>query len=75
MKILLSLMGLILLSGCDSPWQGSGALYIAKKGVIECVQVDAVTFISTRITEYTINGIDYTTHAALDYYANEQCKY
>lgn len=69
-------IALLCLNGCDIalPWQGSGALYIAEKGKIVCKDVDSVTFVSSRSTEYKVNGQLFETDAALDYYQGKKCE-
>jgi hypothetical protein len=67
---------LLCLQGCGtaSPWQGAGALYIAEKGKIVCKDVDSVTFVHSRSTEYKINGQLFETDAALDYHQGKKCE-
>jgi hypothetical protein len=57
LKFLLTIVLAALCSGClDSPFQGGGSLYLAKKGVIKCVDAESVTFVSSRHTEYEVKG-------------------
>ena len=73
-KLLATLLSVLLCVGCSSPWQGAGSLYIAEKGSIKCYDVDSVAFVSSRYTTYKIQGKDYSTGGALDYYAGQKCE-
>ena len=64
---------LLFVSGCGSPWQGEGALYIFQKGEGKCIDVDSVVFVSGRLTTYKINGTEYITQSAPEYYAGQKC--
>lgn len=70
------LIALLCLQGCGiaSPWQGSGALYIAEKGKIICKDVDSVIFVSSRTTKYKAHGQLFQTDAALDYHQGKKCE-
>jgi hypothetical protein len=64
---------LLFVSACGSPWQGKGALYIFQKGEGKCIDVDSVVFVSSRRTTYKINGTEYITQSAPEYYSDKKC--
>lgn len=65
----------VIAYGCGSPWQGNGALYYAEMGEIKCVDVESVTFFSSRTTKFTASGVKKQTDAALDYYSGLTCEF
>jgi len=67
------LTALLVASGCSSPVQGSGALYLTDKDKIKCINVDSVTFWGSRYTTYTVDGKDFSTQSALEYFPNILC--
>lgn len=71
----LAVVATLMLSGCgaSSPWQGAGALYMFRDGKIKCVDVDSVTFSSSRHTRYVVEGKKYSVAIALEYKPNKQC--
>lgn len=67
----------LLISGCDEmlPWQGRGALWIYEKGNSVCVDVISVSFISSRLTNYTrLDGAELRTFSPVDFFANGRCE-
>ena len=69
------ILSALLLVGCgdSSPWQDAGALYIFSDGKIKCVDVESVTFVAARNTDYVVKGKKYNVAIALEYQPNNQC--
>jgi hypothetical protein len=74
-RTLLALMLACVLSACgdSSPWKGPGALWLHERGAARCVNVQSITFVSSRWVRYVEFGETKETGVPLDYRRGETC--
>ena len=75
MKTIITAISVLALTACGdaSPFKGAGALYVQSKGVISCVEVDSVSFYTSRSTAYIVNNQKFEAQAANEFYAGGKC--